>query len=97
MKDKIWKTCCAPHNWLLEIDGLDKKFTGKPTSEWERGIGLYETGIPFAVQLLILSANQYRNFDAFGMGVGNNCEANEDVEDIKYNNNIASIGISIRD
>ena len=22
--DKIWKTCCALHNWLLEIDGLDK-------------------------------------------------------------------------
>ena len=31
--DKIWKTCCALHNWLLEIDGLDKEYTGKPTSE----------------------------------------------------------------
>ncbi len=20
--DKVWKTCCALHNWLLEIDGL---------------------------------------------------------------------------
>ena len=21
--DKIWLTCCALHNWLLDIDGLD--------------------------------------------------------------------------
>ena len=21
--DQIWLTCCALHNWLLEIDGLD--------------------------------------------------------------------------
>jgi hypothetical protein len=21
--DKIWLTCCALHNWLLEADGLD--------------------------------------------------------------------------
>ena len=21
--DKVWLTCCALHNWLLEIDGLD--------------------------------------------------------------------------
>jgi hypothetical protein len=20
--DKVWKACCALHNWLLEIDGL---------------------------------------------------------------------------
>ena len=31
--DKIWKTCCTLHNWLLEINRLDKEFTGKPTSE----------------------------------------------------------------
>ena len=47
--DKIWKTCCSFHNWLLDIDGLDKEYTGKPTSEWERGIGLYGTDVPFAV------------------------------------------------
>ena len=25
--NKVWLTCCALHNWLLEIDGLD--------SDWE--------------------------------------------------------------
>jgi Plant transposon protein len=28
--DKIWKTCCALHNMLLEVDGLDEK--------WEDGV-----------------------------------------------------------
>ena len=83
--DKIWKTCYALHNWLLEIDELDKEFTGKAISEWNRGIGLYGTNVLFAVQRLTLSSNQYRNFDASGMGYGNNCEGNDNKEDIKYN------------
>jgi hypothetical protein len=32
--DKIWKTCCAFHNMLLEIDGLD--------SEWEGELGMHD-------------------------------------------------------
>ena len=58
---------------------------------------MYGTDVPFAVQRLTLSANQYRNFDASGMGVGNDCEANDNEEDIEYNKNIASTGISIID
>ena len=95
--DKIWKTCCALHNWLLEVDGLDKEYTGKPTSEWDRGLGSFGNDVPFAVQRLTLSGNQYRNYDASGMGVGNDCEPNENEEDIVYNKNIASTGISIID
>ena len=26
--DQIWLTCCALHNWLLKIDGLDAERTG---------------------------------------------------------------------
>jgi len=26
--DNIFKTCCALHNWLLEIDGLDREWKG---------------------------------------------------------------------
>ena len=33
--DKIWKTCCALHNWLLEIDGLDKCWEQGVASDWE--------------------------------------------------------------
>jgi hypothetical protein len=28
--DDVWKTCCALHNWLLDIDGL--------TDEWVNGV-----------------------------------------------------------
>ena len=27
--DQVWLTCCALHNWLLEIDGLDKAWDGQ--------------------------------------------------------------------
>ena len=55
--DKIWKTCCALHNWLLEVDGRDY--------EWDCGVGSdsnktndddYKTNSPFAMQCLDLSS-----------------------------------------
>jgi len=27
--DRIWLTCCALHNWLLEVDGLDTEWEGE--------------------------------------------------------------------
>jgi hypothetical protein len=33
--EKIWKTCCALHNWLLDIDGLDNEWQcGVVSSDW---------------------------------------------------------------
>jgi hypothetical protein len=26
--DYVWFTCCALHNWLLDIDGLSEKWAG---------------------------------------------------------------------
>jgi hypothetical protein len=38
--DKVWLTCCALHNYLLEVDGLDKYWMhGVVVSEWEGGLG----------------------------------------------------------
>ena len=34
--DKMWLTCCALHNLLLDVDGLDKNWNNSPTSDWER-------------------------------------------------------------
>ena len=49
--DKIWLTCCALHNWLLEVDGL--------AEGWENGVkSCWETepddprDIPFAIKRL---------------------------------------------
>ena len=62
--DMIWKTCCALHNWLLEIDGLDKEVTDgidAPTSEWEGELGQFvaDWEVPLPVQRLLLPTAQY--------------------------------------
>jgi Plant transposon protein len=37
--DKIWMTCSALHNWLLDVDGLDENWgIGLPTA-WEGELG----------------------------------------------------------
>lgn len=54
--DRIWLTCCALHNWLLEADGLD---------DWVGDIGLNDISdmcyAPFALQRL-----QQDEFTRFG-------------------------------
>jgi len=45
--NKIWKTCCALHNWLLEVDGMD--------GEWMGAIGQHDQldimqHVPLALQ-----------------------------------------------
>ena len=37
--DTVWKTCCALHNWLLEIDGLDNQWEAGIPSDWEGELG----------------------------------------------------------
>jgi len=37
--DMIWKTCCAMHNWLLDIDGLSKNWENGMPSDWEGTMG----------------------------------------------------------
>ena len=40
--DSGWFTCCALHNWLLELDGLNDEWVGgvwKNVSEWEGDLG----------------------------------------------------------
>ena len=34
--DKLWLTCCALHNLLLDIDGLDRNWDTTVQSEWEQ-------------------------------------------------------------
>lgn len=66
----IWKTCCALHNWLLEVDGLD--------GEWDGAIGQQDaydvtSHVPFSLQRLQLGFDP-RSYDVSGLGPG------EDVE-----------------
>jgi hypothetical protein len=40
--DKIWKTCCALHNWLLKTDGLDERWQEGARSPWESELGQFD-------------------------------------------------------
>lgn len=80
--DFIWLTCCALHNWLLDIVRLSDKWTGKqiathPKRDWLgelgdhdfEGISIKRANIPNTI--LQLSNNcTVCNFDASGMGPG---------------------------
>ena len=68
--DMIWATCCALHNMLLEVDGLDKPWDGIciPTSQWEGDLGeLEEEDVPFAMRRL-LSPGELCAYDTSSTG-----------------------------
>lgn len=80
--DKVWCTCCALHNWLLEVDGLDvqwKNGVETVSSDWEGSLGdceveaVREHAHPAAIERLHSPAS-FRNFDLSAMGVGDDCE-----------------------
>lgn len=55
--DRVWMTCCALHNWLLEVDGMDE--------EWESDMGRNNASecrrfAPFAIRRL--NDNQLEQF-----------------------------------
>ena len=41
--DRIWLTCCALHNMLLEVDGLDNDWESGVPSDWEGELGHHNT------------------------------------------------------
>ena len=63
--DMIWKTCCALHNMLLHVDGLDKPWDGvnMPTSEYEGRFGEFDfDDMPVYMQRLY-SPDEIRAYD----------------------------------
>jgi hypothetical protein len=75
--DHVWFTCCALHNWLLEVDGLTEKWVGgiyKLTSNWDGDMGCLDfEGILVEVPnaLARLSTNlDPRNYDSSGVSPG---------------------------
>jgi hypothetical protein len=56
--DNIWYTCCALHNMLLNVDGLDVKWTQGIRSDYEGELGLHENGsVEQHVPLVFARAN----------------------------------------
>jgi hypothetical protein len=55
--DNIWLTCCAFHNFLIEVDGLDEKWQHGIQSDWEGTLGNNDVQelrnmAPFAIRRL---------------------------------------------
>ena len=78
--DKIWLTCCALHNFLLEADGLHEQWDNGVPSQWEGDMGLHNERdvsrfVPFATSRL-----QQRGYNASGMGPGNDRENGMDID-----------------
>ncbi len=74
--DNIWLTCCALHNWLLEIDGLNAEWSevSMPGSDWDEELGYCDfEGIDVSVPWSIARLSQRlepRTLDLSGMGPG---------------------------
>jgi hypothetical protein len=73
--DEIWLTCCALHNWLLDIDGLSNKWNdGVLVSDWDGELGQIDfdglrESIPNSIARLSTNLDP-RNFDLSNMGPG---------------------------
>lgn len=84
--DRIWKTCCALHNFLLDRDGLDEKWMEGELSMWEtEAMANHEIDVhdrSFAMQRL-LNAEDYMRYDSSGMGPGTDVTGNDDDTDIE--------------
>ena len=68
--DKIWATCCALHNWLLEVD---KSWQSGVPSDWEGALGELDAtyvNVPDAT-LRLYSPVAARQFDVSALGNGN--------------------------
>jgi hypothetical protein len=71
--DMVWKTCCALHNYLLEIDGYDTLWNNGTHSDWEGILGQFDLmGIEEVPVLKDLNNPEFvRTYDESGMGYGN--------------------------
>lgn len=74
--DKIWLTCCALHNWLLVVDGLDEQWR----SDWDGSMGqLNAADMPDAVRRLFRrQAVTPTNYDSSAIGYGPDRIINDD-------------------
>jgi len=73
--DEIWLTCCALHNWLLDMGGLSGQWkSGVLVSDWEGELGRMDfdglrESIPNLIARLSTNLNPH-NYDLSNMGPG---------------------------
>lgn len=71
--DKVWLTCCALHNWLLDGDGLDESWgSGENANDYLGHLGLHdaEDALRFVPADRATPSGGALAFDMSGMGPG---------------------------
>ena len=77
--DMVWLICCALHNYLLDVDGFSDR--------WDDGVCVDSNTsdkteeLPFAIRKL-MNPITAQVFDFSGMGMGNDCEVDDDSTSI---------------
>jgi len=79
--DRIWLTCCALHNMLLEIDGLSARWKEGVRSDWEEMCDSDE--LQNAVSKLN-NPSTIRKTDLSGSGYGNDYIPNNDNDPVDH-------------
>ena len=83
--DSIWKTCCALHNMLLDVDGLADGWENGVRLEWETEEDCTQD-LPFALRRLIKPGSS-RNLDISSIGYGNDALTSTESVSTSTNNN----------
>ena len=101
--DDVWLTCCALHNWLLDIDGFGGKWNGGvPISDWTGALGDMDVNgvdeeIPNAIARLCLNLDP-RNNDTSGMRRGTDVVVDDMVDRVHVGrlltNSVASLSLA---
>jgi hypothetical protein len=98
--DKIFLTCCALHNWLLEIDGLARNWnngisTTSSTSDWDGALEEHDPEDYNVIPQAIMNLHNpvaMRTYDLSGMGPGSDAtgdfDENENNSDNCGNNHV---------
>ena len=84
--DKIWKTCCALHNLLLDVDGLSE--------HWDGELGVFDSyafgdSMPFALTRLSNPLVR-RQYDTSGMGAASHLTNEYESDEDSFDDNISN-------
>jgi hypothetical protein len=76
--DKVWLTCCALHNMLIDVDGLDEGWAKGARSDWDGELGNL-TNSEAAAILRMQEPSIVRTYDSSGIGRGNDHQNSMDA------------------
>ena len=96
--DRVWLTCCALHNLLLEVDGLDARWEHGVPSDWEGELGDNDAEEvrrfgPLAIQRLNNPENFGSRQHEQDCAMPRSFSTNRPVDDDEHSGNSTGLGI----